>query len=60
MAPSLEGWPTKAKEAPSSHEVRLAPLDTNQCLREKFLKSKWKQPFRGILTIDVRAMIFRR
>ena len=36
MTPSLEGWPTKAKEAPSPHEVRLAPLDTNpvfQCLR---------------------------
>ena len=29
MTPSLEGWPTTAKEAPSSHEVRLAPLDTN-------------------------------
>ena len=29
MTPSLEGWPTKAKEAPSAHEVRLAPLDTN-------------------------------
>ena len=29
MAPTLEGWPTKAKEAPSRHEVRLAPLDTN-------------------------------
>ena len=27
--PSLEGWPTKAKEAPSTHEVRLTPLDTN-------------------------------
>ena len=26
---SLERWPTKAKEAPSPHEVRLAPLDTN-------------------------------
>ena len=23
MIPSLEGWPTKAKEAPSPHEVRL-------------------------------------
>ena len=22
MIPSLEGWPTKAKEAPSPHEVR--------------------------------------
>ena len=29
MTPSLEGWPTKDKEAPSSHDVRLAPLDTN-------------------------------
>ena len=30
MTPLLEGWPTKAKEAPYTHEVRLAPLDTNQ------------------------------
>ena len=29
VIPSLEGWPTKAKEAPSPHEVRLTPLDTN-------------------------------
>ena len=29
MIPSLEGWPTKAKEAPSPHKVRLTPLDTN-------------------------------
>ena len=28
MIPSLEGWLTKAKEAPPL-EVRLAPLDTN-------------------------------
>ena len=37
MTPSLEGLPTKAKEAPSPHEVRLAPLDTTpvfQCLGE--------------------------
>ena len=35
MIPSLEGWPTKAKEAPSPHEVRLTLLDINplfQCL----------------------------
>ena len=35
---SLEGWPTKAKETLSPHEVRLTPLDTNtvfQCLRVK-------------------------
>ena len=30
MTPSLEGWPTKAKEAPSPHEVRPALLDTNR------------------------------
>ena len=29
VTPSLEGWPTKAKEALSPHEVRLTPLDTN-------------------------------
>ena len=29
MIPSLEGLPTKAKEATSPHEVRLAQLDTN-------------------------------
>ena len=37
MTPSLEGWPTKAKEASSPHEVRLAPLDANPeflCLGE--------------------------
>ena len=38
VTPSLEGLPTKAKEAPFPHEVRVAPLDTNpvfQCLGEK-------------------------
>ena len=29
VRPSIEGWPTKAKEAPSPHEIRLALLDTN-------------------------------
>ena len=29
VTPSREGWPTKAKKAPSPHEVRLTPLDTN-------------------------------
>ena len=29
MTPSLEGLSTKAEEAPSPLEVRLAPLDTN-------------------------------
>ena len=26
---SLEGWPIKAKETPSPHEVRLTLVDTN-------------------------------
>ena len=30
MIPSLEGWPTKAKEGPSPHEVRLTPLGITQ------------------------------
>ena len=29
VTPSLEVWSTKAKEAPSPHKVRLAPLDIN-------------------------------
>ena len=40
MTSSLKGVPTKAKEAPSPYEVRLAPLDTNlifQCLGVEFL-----------------------
>ena len=38
MTPSLEGLPTKVKEAPFPHEVRLAPLETKpvfQCLKDK-------------------------
>ena len=38
MTPSLEGWPTKAKEAPSPHEVRLAPLDTNPVFQSLVVK----------------------
>ena len=37
VTPSLKGSPTKAKEAPSPHEVKLVLLDTNpvfQCLGE--------------------------
>ena len=43
MAPSHEGSPTKAKEAPSPHEVRLTLLDiipVFQCLREKLMIRK--------------------
>ena len=35
MTPSLKGWPTKAKEAPSPHEVRLDTNPVFQCLGEK-------------------------
>ena len=39
MIPLLEGWPTKAKEAPSPHEVRLAPLTATQYF--KVLGKSW-------------------
>ena len=29
MTPSLEGWSTNVKEAPSPHEMRLTQLETN-------------------------------
>ena len=48
MTPSLEEWPTKAKEAPSPHEVRLAPLDTNpvfQSLEGKSAQQKRHQKY---------------
>ena len=38
VTPILDGQPTKVKEAPSPHEVRLTLLDTNsvfQCLGGK-------------------------
>ena len=41
MTPSLEGWPTKAKEAPSPHEVRLAPLDTKPVFQSLGDKTYW-------------------
>ena len=40
MIPSLEGLPTKAEGAPSPHEGRLAPLDSNpvfHSLGERFI-----------------------
>ena len=42
VVPALEGWPTKAKEAPSPDELRLTPLDINpvfQSLRVNFMKT---------------------
>ena len=53
MTPSLEGWPTKAKEAPSPHEVRLTPLDTNPV----FLMSRgMSQGMSSILNVSVGAV----
>ena len=34
MTLSLEGWPTKAKEATSVHKVRLTPLDTHPVFQD--------------------------
>ena len=42
--PSLEGWPTKVKEAATPHEVRLTPMCTNpafQCLGMKKVVSNY-------------------
>ena len=44
MTPTLEGWPTKAKETPP-HEDRLATLDTNPVFRCLGLKMAWAQIF---------------
>ena len=44
VIPSLEGWPTKAKEALSAHEVRLTLLDINPaflCLGDKVLRKSF-------------------
>ena len=48
MILSLEGWSTKAKEAPSPHEVRMSPLDTNlvfQSLGGKFITKVYNKSF---------------
>ena len=36
MIPSLEGWPTKAKGAPSPHEIRLTLLYTNTVMSQGY------------------------
>ena len=43
VMPLLEGWPTKDKDAPSPHEVRLTPLDTNPSGHGQI----WVCPFRS-------------
>ena len=60
MTPS-EGLPTKAKEALSPHEVRLAPLDTNpvfQCPWDDLTKQAQKIIFsRKILKLTTQLFI---
>ena len=72
MIPSLEGWPTKAEETPSPHEVRLTPLDINpvfQCNVENviYVCNLWShhhcysQPYlpgKGLLNRDLRTTGF--
>ena len=56
VTPSLEGWPTNAKESPSPHELRLAPLDTNpvfQCLGENISLFFSPTPTSWKLGVDV-------
>ena len=54
MILSLEGWPTKAKETPSHHEVRLTPLDTKPSISisreyfEVFKNKKTSKKDKGI------------
>ena len=43
VIPSLEGWPTKAREAPSPYEVRLTVLDTNAVF--KYLKNPYQESY---------------
>ena len=45
MIQSLEEGPTKAKEAPSPHEVRLTPLDTNPVFEFSGESSVWNFTF---------------
>ena len=49
MTPSLEGLPTKAKEAASPHDVRLAPLDTNLVFQSNPDNELLKRPQRYCL-----------
>ena len=54
MIPSIEGWTTKANEAPSPHEVRLIALETNPvflCLWDIYVFSNYNkiyEPFKGL------------
>ena len=41
MTPSLKGWSTKAKEAPSPHEVRLVLLHTSILMSQGKILMSW-------------------
>ena len=55
MIPSLEGLPTKAKEAPSPHEVRLVPLDTNPVFQS--LEGKFQGTIKGLVAGDFNFLL---
>ena len=60
VIPSIEGWPTKVKEAPSSQEVRLTLLDTNPvflCLIIKKIR-KWSEI--SLFTILIEPAVFKK
>ena len=42
MTPSLEEWPTKAKETSSDHEVRLNMMDIKQNFMDSISVSQGK------------------
>ena len=47
MTPSLEGWPIRAKEVPSLHEVKLTLLGTIPVyIRKSLLKNIYKKSLR--------------
>ena len=57
MIPSLEGLPTKAKEAPSPHEVRLALLDTNPVFHSLRISSSDADELIDLLDSDMSEML---
>ena len=57
MIPSLEGLPTKAKEVPSAHEVRLALLDTNPVFHSLGISSSDADELIDLLDSDMSEML---
>ena len=59
MTPSLEGWQTKAKEAPSPHEVRMTLPDTKNMYKvpEKIIMPKIQKKYQKILSPEIIIVI---